>query len=213
MSLTRLIFYSRNKVQPGEVVINMIKGILKSCHEYSPTSGLTGGLVFNERHFLQVMEGDRTQISRQLKSLYLDERHSDLVVLSVEPIDWREFDGWAVAYAGRAPEAEQLYLRYGVTLEMDPQRLTAAAARRFVLEFTNLTGNFVQRAAMLSSKHEAAKPEAPRAENAAKHDAGVSERIKITNTVVNHPPAHAPAFGAILHPVKNGEEMAESHEH
>ena len=47
MSLSRLVFFSRNKVKGGENINALIKGILGACSEYSPTSGLTGGLVFN----------------------------------------------------------------------------------------------------------------------------------------------------------------------
>lgn len=152
MLLSRMVFFSRNAAKSGENASAMIKSILQACSEYSPSSGLTGGLVFNERYFLQVTEGARDQLTKKLKTLMADEKQTDLTLLSMEPIDQRDFDGWAVGYAGRATDAERLYLKYSLSVDLDPTRISHRAAHAFVHEFCTLDTFYVQRTNMTPKK-------------------------------------------------------------
>lgn len=146
MSLMRLVFYARNNNPQGEAA-KLIRSLLNACSEYSPASGLTGGLVFNEKFFIEAIEGERDQVSRQLRLLYADGRMEDIIILGMAPIDQRLFEGWAVGYASRKLlEAEPLYMRYGATLEFDPTHMSVEGICRFILEFTLLQTPFVQRA-------------------------------------------------------------------
>lgn len=143
MSLSRLVFYSRINLKIGESA-GMIRRLLQSCSEFSPASGLTGGLVFNEKFLMQVIEGSRDQVSRQLRTLYSDSRLEDVIILSVAEIVRREFDGWAVGYAGHTIDAERLFLRYCPTVDVNPTMMSGDALFQFVRDFCALETLYVQ---------------------------------------------------------------------
>ena len=90
--LSRLVFYGRTNMKIGESA-GMIKSILAAASEYSPASGLTGGLVFNEKYVVEAIEGAREQVSKRLRLLFEDPRIEDLTVLAINTIDKRVFEG------------------------------------------------------------------------------------------------------------------------
>lgn len=174
MFLVRLVFFSRNCVNMSDSRIATIKSILQTCSEYSISSGITGGLVFNERHFLQVMEGARDQISRNLKALYVDKRHEDVTVVSCRPVEERIFHGWSVGYAAKSLDAEQITMKYGLGVDLDPSKMTPQGIEAFVAEFCRGDGMHVQH----SDGFERPRPQAAPVVTAA--PAPVAERIKVS---------------------------------
>ena len=185
--LSRLVFYGRTNMKIGESA-GMIKAILAAASDYSPASGLTGGLVFNEKYMMEVIEGAREQVSKRLKLLYEDPRLEDLTLLAVGAIDRRAFDGWAVGYAGHTIDAERLYLKYGPTIDINPANMSAVAVLDFVREFCALDTLYVQRAG-LNDQRAAAHPlpgPLPARANVIRPEAPV-ETIKVVNTKIGAP--------------------------
>lgn len=160
--LSRLVFYGRTNVKIGESA-GMIRSILAAASDYSPASGLTGGLVFNEKFIMEVVEGAREQVSKRLHLLFEDPRIEELTVLAVTTIDKRVFDGWAVGYAGRTIDAERLYLKYSPTVDINPTMMSAAAVLDFVREFCALDTLYVQRTGLAEQRMPAhpVQPAAP----------------------------------------------------
>lgn len=149
--LSRLVFYGRTNMKIGESA-GMIKSILAAASEYSPAQGLTGGLVFNERFVMEVIEGAREQVSKRLRALFEDQRIEDLTVLAINTIDKRVFEGWAVGYAGRTIDAERLYLKYSATVDINPTIMSAGAVLDFVREFCALDTLYVQRTGLAEQR-------------------------------------------------------------
>lgn len=176
MFLVRLVFFSRNCVNLSDSRLATIKSILHTCSEYSSSSGITGGLVFNERHFLQVMEGAREQISRNLKALFVDKRHEDVTVVSCRPIEERMFQGWSVGYAAKSLDAEQITMKFGLGVDLDPGKMTPHGIEAFVAEFCRGEGLHVQH----SDGFERTRPHPAPAPAAAPAPAPVTERIKVS---------------------------------
>lgn len=183
MTLSRLVFYSRTNLKIGESA-GMIRGLLQSCSEYSPVSGLTGGLVFNEKFFMQVMEGSREQVSRHLATLFVDPRHEGLTVLSIEEIVRREFEGWAVGYAGHTIDAERLYLRYCPTVDVNPTLMSARGLFEFIRDFCALETLYVQRVAVGETRPATPSGPAPSPSPRVVPAQPSVETIKIVNTKV-----------------------------
>jgi hypothetical protein len=153
--LSRLVFYGRTNVKVGESA-GMIKSILAAASEYSPASGLTGGLVFNEKYMMEAIEGAREQVSKRLRLLFEDPRIEDLTVLAISTIDKRVFEGWAVGYAG-----ERLYLKYSPTVDINPTTMSAAAVLDFVREFCALDTLYVQRTGLADLRSPTLPPQPP----------------------------------------------------
>ena len=60
MYLFRLSYYSRNAIKDlGRPVAAEVKQIMNISNLNNPAAGITGGLVFNDHYFAQVLEGDR----------------------------------------------------------------------------------------------------------------------------------------------------------
>lgn len=145
MYLFRLVYYSRNAIKSlGSPVKQEIKSILESAKRNNPSLGITGGLVFNEAYFAQILEGDRKAVTSVFCKLAADARHSDLVIMSAEPIENRAFQRWSMAYAGHSEEIDLLYIKYGIALGFNPAKMTSGNLLGFVRETTRLTGQAVK---------------------------------------------------------------------
>jgi hypothetical protein len=183
--LSRLVFYGRTNMKIGESA-GMIKSILAAASDYSPASGLTGGLVFNEKYMMQVVEGAREQVSKRLRQLFEDPRVEELTVLSMASVDKRVFEGWAVGYAGHTVDAERLYMKYCPTVDINPAIMTAVGVLDFVREFCTLDTLYVQRAGLNDQRTSAHPPPPPARTTVARVEPPV-ETIKVVNTKVGAP--------------------------
>lgn len=133
MHLQRLTYTCTNRIGPlGLPPASELKAILTAGHRNNAAAGITGGLIFNERHFVGVLEGDRRMVSALLLRVSRDKRCGDMTIMAAEPIDERRFDEWMTAYAGHSEAVDRIYLRYGIVQGLDPTRMTAESASRLV---------------------------------------------------------------------------------
>ena len=99
--LYRVLYCSRNLI-PGtpEAVAADIRGILAVSRRNNARDGITGGLLFSEGCFAQVLEGPLDAVEGAFERIQCDERHSDVTVLQSGPIATRDFPDWSMAFAG-----------------------------------------------------------------------------------------------------------------
>ena len=99
--LHRVLYCSRNRI-PGnkEAVAGGIRDILAISRENNARAGVTGGLLFTQGCFAQVLEGPLDAIEATFERIQCDERHSDVTVLQSMPIAARDFSDWSMAFAG-----------------------------------------------------------------------------------------------------------------
>lgn len=57
---------------------------------------LTGLQLYSGSHFIQVLEGARTDIDALFETIRRDQRHTDIEVLLESPIRTRSFDQWGM---------------------------------------------------------------------------------------------------------------------
>lgn len=73
---------------------------LEAIHETAQRENaereVTGLLIFNGTHFLQILEGDGATLAQLLENLRRDPRHSGLEFRHDEPIEQRSFPGWSM---------------------------------------------------------------------------------------------------------------------
>jgi hypothetical protein len=93
MDLTSLTYTSlaRLDLQPAD-----LEDIHRSARELNALDGITGLLVFNGTHFLQIIEGARNAIDDLLARLRRDPRHSGLEVRDERKIEERSFPDWSM---------------------------------------------------------------------------------------------------------------------
>jgi len=65
---------------------------------------ITGLLIYKNKQFAQVIEGEEDAIERVWAKIQLDPRHKDIQLLSKEPILNRSFTKWSMLF----PESEKV---------------------------------------------------------------------------------------------------------
>lgn len=91
MDLTSLTYTSLARL---DLETQDLESIHRSARELNALDGITGLLVFNGTHFLQIVEGARDAIDELLERLRRDPRHSGLEVRDERRIESRSFPDW-----------------------------------------------------------------------------------------------------------------------
>ena len=100
--LYRLVYHSRNAILGlEEEVEGSVRQILDTSRRNNAVDGVTGALMFTDGLFAQILEGQRGQVERVFDRIQLDDRHTDVTLLSFEPVERRDFPTWTMAFVGR----------------------------------------------------------------------------------------------------------------
>ncbi len=99
--LFRIVYLSRNQM-PGtpEQVEAEVDAILAVSRGNNLPVGVGGVLLFNNGCFLQVLEGDYTQVSATFERIQRDLRHDQVIVLDAGYPAERLFTDWSMAFVG-----------------------------------------------------------------------------------------------------------------
>jgi hypothetical protein len=124
MPLTRLIYFSENHLTPGRRTTELNK-ILDVARTLNHRDQITGALLFDDLWFLQVLEGSRDAVSRTYHRIASDNRHDDLVLVEVTPIQTRQFASWAMGFARRRSETAALFRQHDQNGRFDPRSMNA----------------------------------------------------------------------------------------
>ena len=73
-----------------------IEAIHHTALELNALDGITGLLIFNGTHFLQIIEGAPNAIDDLVERLRRDPRHSGLEIRDVRPVGDRSFPDWTM---------------------------------------------------------------------------------------------------------------------
>lgn len=72
--------------------------LLRQSRENNQRTGVTGLLLYKERRFLQLLEGDEASVCATFQRIHRDPRHHDITVLLENNTDMRDFDDWSMAF-------------------------------------------------------------------------------------------------------------------
>ena len=97
--LYRVLYCSRNHLtgMPGTYPAE-IQGILATSRRNNVRDGVTGGLLFSEGCFAQVLEGPLGMVEGAFERIQCDERHRKVTVLQSGSITARDFPDWSMAF-------------------------------------------------------------------------------------------------------------------
>ena len=93
MDLKSLTYTSLARLDLGADELNAIH---RTARELNSLDGITGLLVFNGTHFLQIIEGEERGIDDLLARLRRDPRHSGLEVRDERMVEDRSFPDWSM---------------------------------------------------------------------------------------------------------------------
>lgn len=73
--------------------------------------GISGMLLYLDGNFLQVLEGNESDVRRLFATIASDVRHRGLIVLLSQPIETRAFPDWSMGFfrPQPAPDNERLF--------------------------------------------------------------------------------------------------------
>ncbi len=107
--LYRVLYCSRNTLTgTADTYPDEIQRILAVSRENNHRDGVTGGLLFSDGCFAQVLEGPLDAVEKAFERIQCDERHREVTVLQSGAIAARDFPDWSMAFTGAGPVANPL---------------------------------------------------------------------------------------------------------
>lgn len=120
----QLVYYSRNTVQgDSRSMLTNLREIVSASQRNNSRDGITGFLIFDKTWFVQILEGDKAQVTQTYTRIARDARHSTATIMNVRDVAGRLFPNWTMGGAMRTPEMEEVYLEHGIGSSMEPSRL------------------------------------------------------------------------------------------
>lgn len=97
--LSRMLYVS---TAVGPITTTVTGTILRSAKAHNPSNGITGVLCQGRGMYLQVLEGERSQVDALYARISLDKRHHQIVMRQQVDISRRRYGKWAMAHVDMA---------------------------------------------------------------------------------------------------------------
>ncbi|MAA74871.1 MAG: hypothetical protein CMN28_09205 [Salinisphaeraceae bacterium] len=94
--LCKLIYASR-AVRPLDD--RVLTDLLGAARVYNEAQEITGMLLYADQSFVQILEGEQSEVSRLFAQIKVGLRHHEIREFGVEPIAARRFQDWAMGFA------------------------------------------------------------------------------------------------------------------
>jgi hypothetical protein len=115
--LVRLLYASRTSKEIDNAVLD---SILSQSRAHNPAAGLTGILCYSGKIFMQVLEGNRREVSKLYNRIAADERHTEVEILLFEDIIERRFSHWTMGQVNLGKVNPSTLLKYSERPVLDP---------------------------------------------------------------------------------------------
>lgn len=93
--LSRMLYVS---TATGPITTAVTGTILRSAKAHNAASGITGVLCQGRGVYLQVLEGERSQVDALYARIVQDKRHHNVVLRQQHDIKSRSYGNWAMAH-------------------------------------------------------------------------------------------------------------------
>ncbi len=91
MQLYRLVYYSEAS---DNLTIQDVKSISAKASIKNESLFISGGLLYCESKFLQVLEGGIRPVNKLFETILQDKRHKNVNLIHFSRVNKREFEGW-----------------------------------------------------------------------------------------------------------------------
>ncbi len=85
-----------------------IKEILESSNKNNSELDITGILIYCNKHFFQILEGNREDIMELFEKISIDRRHDGVIKIQEGYADSRRFTSWNMAFKSYNKELKPL---------------------------------------------------------------------------------------------------------
>jgi hypothetical protein len=134
MIIVRLIYYSRNRVEPDPRWrgARPVAGAPEPIHDILIESvannrrdDITGALIHDDHWFAQALEGPEPMVSATFERILCDQRHCDVRLIGMQVVAERRFAAWWMACVARSADNADLFRHLCEGEGFDPQRMRA----------------------------------------------------------------------------------------
>ena len=94
--IEQLIYTSRAAKGMSEKDVDAVLDVARRSNQ---ELGITGFLLYDGEHFVQLLEGDREHVEQVFDKISGDARHSGIQALIRQQAESRTFSNWSMAYA------------------------------------------------------------------------------------------------------------------
>lgn len=120
--LVRLLYVS----QPtGPITTTVTTSILEKSNAYNKKENITGVLCQGSDLWIQVLEGERSQVNVLYARIMADRHHRNIELLSMEEITHRQFGQWSMALVYLSKDDPMVKMAHP---EFDPYSASAKEA-------------------------------------------------------------------------------------
>jgi hypothetical protein len=122
MQLYRLVYYSE---AAENLTIQDVKSIAEKASIKNASLLISGGLLYCEGKFLQVLEGGIRPVNKLFDTILQDKRHKNVNLIYFSRVSKREFEGWnmSLAFFPTSRDFFPEYIKYSGDLSFDPLSL------------------------------------------------------------------------------------------
>jgi hypothetical protein len=126
--LVRLLYVSRSV---GPITTTVTTSILERSISNNKEKNITGILCQGSGLWLQVLEGERTQVNTLYSRIMADRNHQNIELLSMEEITIRRFGQWSMALVYLSKDDPMVQMEHP---EFDPYSASAKGAMSLLEE-------------------------------------------------------------------------------
>jgi hypothetical protein len=122
--LVQLVYISRSNLPEmgrSDIIAPQVAQILGKSRRNNRSKGIVGALYYGNGFFYQCLEGEEPDLLALYEILKTDPRHTDLHIVSINPIAQKSFGEWEMKYVPAEKDINQMLSTFGMT-KFDPYR-------------------------------------------------------------------------------------------
>jgi len=122
--LVQLVYISRSNLPEmgrNDIIAPQVAQILSKSRRNNRAKRIVGALYYGNGFFYQCLEGEEQDLLALYETLKTDPRHTDLHIVSMNPIAQKSFGEWEMKYVPAEKDVNQMLSSFGMT-KFDPYR-------------------------------------------------------------------------------------------
>lgn len=131
MQLYRLVYYSE---ATDGLTIQDVQEISAKASLRNEAICISGGLLYCEGKFLQVLEGGLYPVNKLFAKILRDKRHKSVNLIEFSKIQKRAFEGWkmSLVFFPTSKDFQPEYIKYSHETDFNPMNLDGSASVEFL---------------------------------------------------------------------------------
>jgi len=131
MQLYRLVYYSE---AADNLTLQDVKSIAEKASIKNALLLISGGLLYCESKFLQILEGGIRPVNKLFETILQDRRHKNVNLIHFSRVSKREFEGWdmSLVFFPTSRDFYPEYIKYSGDDSFDPLSLDGDVCVQFL---------------------------------------------------------------------------------